>query len=107
MTRRWRSPAICRTSSRLPCPSSAAGRISGFSERASATRLVLPPARTRIWTSILLDNSRSIIHGLDAMQHQLELFKKAIADHDEDGIKTLLQLGKTSRQALDRQIGEP
>lgn len=59
-----------------------------------------------IWTSILLDNSRSIIDGLNAMQNQLNEFKQAIESDDENKIKKLLNLGKTLRQALDRPLDD-
>lgn len=59
-----------------------------------------------IWTSILVDNSRSIISGIEAMEGQLAQFKDAIEQQDVAKIKELLQTGKSSRQALDRPNGE-
>ena len=53
-----------------------------------------------LWTAILLTNADAAASSLDAFSRQLDEFREAIRNRDGERLKTLLQLAKTSRDAL-------
>ena len=54
-----------------------------------------------LWVSILLSNAGAIAGSLDEFSRQFDEFREAVRNHDGERLKTLLQLAKTSRDALD------
>ena len=54
-----------------------------------------------LWVSILLSNAGAIAGSLDEFSRQFDEFREAVRNHDGERLKTLLQLAKTNRDALD------
>jgi prephenate dehydrogenase len=54
-----------------------------------------------LWTSILLQNAQHVIRGIEAVQHQLEAFKKSLASQNGQQIKQLLSEGKQRLKSND------
>lgn len=53
-----------------------------------------------LWSGILQQNARHVIHGIEAVQQQLENYKKSLVSQDAVAIKQLLNAGKQQREAL-------
>jgi prephenate dehydrogenase len=53
-----------------------------------------------LWAAILLANADAAASSLDAFSRQLDEFREAVRNRDSERLKTLLQLAKTSRDAL-------
>lgn len=58
-----------------------------------------------LWTQILLSNSDPVLAGIDEAAEQLDAFRRAIRSQDRRELLRLLELGKTTRDAL-RPVGE-
>lgn len=53
-----------------------------------------------LWVSILLSNAGAIAGSLDEFSRQFDEFREAVRNQDSERLKSLLQLAKTSRDAL-------
>ena len=53
-----------------------------------------------LWVSILLSNAGAIAGSLDEFSRQFDEFREAVRNLDSERLKSLLQLAKTSRDAL-------
>ena len=53
-----------------------------------------------LWVSIMLSNAGAIAGSLDEFSRQFDEFREAVRNQDSERLKSLLQLAKTSRDAL-------
>jgi len=53
-----------------------------------------------LWSGILQQNAGHVIRGIEAVQQQLENYKRSLASQDTMAIKQLLSAGKQQREAL-------
>ncbi len=58
-------------------------------------------ADPELWIGILRNNVEAVIESLDSYSDRLGEFRAALANHDANALKSLLQLAKTNRDALD------
>ncbi len=56
-----------------------------------------------LWTTILKSNAEAVLPSLRSFIESLEMFEEALENGDGKQLKKLLALGKTSRDALDRE----
>ena len=56
-----------------------------------------------LWTTILKSNVETVLPSLRSFIEALEMFEEALENGDGKQLKKLLALGKTSRDALDRE----
>ena len=56
-----------------------------------------------LWTGILLNNAAHLIDGLEAIQQRLKAFRTAIQLGNADVLRQLLDEGKATREALEKQ----
>lgn len=56
-----------------------------------------------LWSGILQQNAKHVIQGIEAVQQQLENYKKSLVCNDAVAIKQLLNAGKQQREALTNE----
>lgn len=55
-----------------------------------------------LWSTILLDNAEQVVHSIDGYFDTLTEFRRALAEHDADALKKMLETAKTNRDNLIR-----
>ena len=59
-----------------------------------------------MWTELFLDNADNLVEELDSVVEQLRLYREALASHDEETLKALIEEGSVAKLKADGRFAD-
>ena len=59
-----------------------------------------------MWTELFLDNADNLVEELDSVVEQLRRYREALALHDEETLKTLIEEGSAAKLKADGRFAD-